>query len=195
MVSAVRCWPSRKGPLPPRRQADTRRASCSTAARYSHEKSRRPGAGIRFGNGLIKTDRDGPPVSDDPLWYKDGGQDSQATERASASRLHDHRAEAQRLVGGVRLRTTSWCASPCTGRARERWCGGSRPETDRQWKHTAAAEGFTCGCRKCLPSGLTCSKPAAALPSRRRKTPLFRCPVERKVRPLAFALHFNPIQP
>jgi len=28
--------------------------------------------------------------------------------------------------GRCAIRRTSWCAWPSTGRARERWCGGSR---------------------------------------------------------------------
>ena len=50
--------------------------------------------------------------------------------------------------GRCAIRTPSWCASPCTGRARERWCGGSPRERQQPGNPCTAAAGvIPHGCR------------------------------------------------
>lgn len=54
----------------------------------------------------------------------------------------------------VRARTTNWCVSPCTGRARWRWCDSSPPETNQDETHGSRGEDHL-RLPRCLSSGLT----------------------------------------
>lgn len=79
-------------------------------------------------------------------------------------------------------RTTNWCASPFTGRAREKWCGGSPPKTYQEETHDSRGSDLL-RLSQCFSSGLT-TQWSVVRPARKAFIHAKRSPAPHLCRPI-----------